>query len=256
MNLECRFALASTYKSRSQVARVVTEEWCGREVYCAACDSNHLTRSKANTPAIDFVCPQCEQCYQLKSLRHWTAKKIVDSGYDAMMRAINTDRAPNLLILQYSDDWFVSNLLLIPKVFFSESVIEKRPPLGPQARRAGWIGCNILLGEIPADGKIQVVSKRSAIPREEVRHEFSRIRQLGEVPPPLRGWTVDVLSAIRRLGKTQFSLQELYQAEPELRALHPENNNVRPKMRQQLQVLRDVGLLRFVRPGEYILIEG
>ena len=237
------------------MARVVTEEWCAREVYCAACDSDCLTPSRANTPAIDFTCPKCTQHYQLKSLKHWNPKKVVDAGYDAMMRAISTDRTPNLLILQYANDWVVDNLLLIPKVFFSESVIEKRPPLGPQARRAGWVGCNILLSEIPQDGKIRIVSQRSAIPKEEVRYEFSRIRRLAEVPPRLRGWTLDVLSAIRRLGKTRFSLQELYQSEPEMRSLHPGNNNVRPKIRQQLQVLRDVGLVRFVRPGEYLLVE-
>jgi type II restriction enzyme len=255
MNLECRFASASSYKSRCQAARVVTEEWCAREVYCAACDSNHLASSRTNMPAIDFTCPQCEQPYQLKSLRRWNDRKVVDAGYDAMMRAIRMDRAPNLLILQYSDRWVVNNLLLIPSSFFSESVIEKRAPLSIQARRAGWVGCNILLGQIPADGKIWVVSNGSPIPKQEVRDEFSRIRGLSKIPPQLRGWTLDVLRAIRRLGKPRFTLQKLYEAESEMRALHPANNNVRPKMRQQLQVLRDLGLIRFVGPGEYLFVE-
>ncbi|MFZ3214052.1 MAG: DpnI domain-containing protein [Terriglobales bacterium] len=251
MKLECRTELASGYKAASQIARVISEDWCARELYCPACESDQLSRSRSNTPAVDFTCPECDQAFQLKSLRTWLPSKIVDAGYDAMLRCIRADRAPNLLILQYTSDWLVRNLLLVPRVFFSESVIEKRNPLNIKARRAGWVGCNILLRQIPDDGKIAVVDEGFAVPAAQVRGEFSRVRRLAEIPPSLRGWTVDVLNAIRRLGKSRFSLQEVYNREPELRALHPRNQNVRPKIRQQLQVLRDLGLIEFVRPGNY-----
>src|SRR5277367_2239834 len=149
MNLQCRVELGRDYKAGSQIARVLSEDWCGRELYCAACNSDRLSSSRANTPAVDFVCPMCDQPFQLKSLRTWNQKKIVDAGYESMIRAIRSDRVPNLLILQYSADWLVSNLLLIPSVFFSETAIEKRAPLSFKARRAGWVGCNILLDRIP-----------------------------------------------------------------------------------------------------------
>jgi type II restriction enzyme len=189
----------------------------------------------------------------LKSSKSWNPKKIVDGGYDAMLRAIRTDRAPNLFVLQYSSSWLVQNLMLIPRFFFTESIIEKRRPLSLGARRAGWIGCNILLGKIPADGKIAVVSDGFPVSARSVRQQFSRMRGLSEMPPSLRGWTIDVLNVIRRLDKAQFSLRELYAFESELRAAHPHNQNVRPKMRQQLQVLRDLGLLEFSHPGHYAL---
>jgi type II restriction enzyme len=70
-----------------------------------------------------------------------------------MLRAIRADRTPHLLLLQYSSTWLIQNLLLVPRMLFSKSIIEKRTPLGPDARRAGWIGCNILVGEIPPTGK-------------------------------------------------------------------------------------------------------
>ena len=143
--------------------------------------------------------------------------------------------------------------MLIPTGFFTESVIEKRPPLSSQARRAGWVGCNILLGRIPEDGKIAIVVDGRSIAEERVREEFSRVRRLAEVPPALRGWTLDVLNSIRKLGKSRFSLQELYGCESELRGIHPSNQNVRPEIRQQLQVLRDLGLIEFVSPGNYAL---
>jgi type II restriction enzyme len=113
------------------------------------------------------------------------------------------------------------------------------------------VGCNILLSQIPADGKIAIVSAGVPVLKQSVREEFSRVKRLAELPPSLRGWTVDVLNAVRRLGKSGFSLQELYAFEPELKSLHPQNQNVRPKIRQQLQVLRDLGLVDFVGPGNY-----
>ena len=73
-------------------------------------------------------------------------------------------------------------------------------------------------------------------------------------PPSLRGWTLDVLNAVRKLEKQRFSLQELYRLEEFLQQLHPHNRNVRAKIRQQLQVLRDLGMLAFTGPGSYSLI--
>jgi type II restriction enzyme len=253
MNLQCRLELGRAYKAASQIARVVSEDWCGRELYCAACDSARLSHSKVNTPAVDFVCPECGQSFQLKGFKNWNQKKIVDAGYESMLRAIRSDRVPNLLVLQYSPEWLVRNLLLIPSVFFSETVIEKRPPLGPKARRAGWVGCNILLDRIPQDGKIVLVSDSTCVAQQQVRAEFSRVRKLAEVPPAVRGWTLDVLAAVRKLRRPRFSLQEVYEFEPYLQSIHPRNRNVRPKMRQQLQVLRDLGLIEFVSPGNYAL---
>lgn len=253
MNLQCRSEIASAYQSGSQVARSVSEDWCARELYCPACDSDRLSPSTANTPAFDFACPLCAQLFQLKSSRSWNLKKVVDAGYEAMMRAIRADKTPNLLLLQYSPNWFVTNLLLVPRAFLTENVIEKRRPLSFQARRAGWVGCNILLRQIPDDGKIAIVSAGAAIPVRNVRAEFSRVRRLGELPPSLRGWTVDILNRIRQLGRTQFSLDELYEFESELKALHPQNRHVRPKIRQQLQILRDMGVIYFTRPGKYSL---
>ncbi len=251
MNLQCNPALGLAYKAGSQIARVVSEDWCNRELYCAACTSDRLLPSKVNTPAIDFVCPACDQCFQLKSFKTWNQKKIPDAGYESMLRAIRSDRVPNLLVLQYSANWQVQNLLLVPRFFFSETVIERRPPLGPRARRAGWVGCNILLDRIPPDGRIPVVANGSAVAEEQVRGDFSRVRKLAEIPPSVRGWTLDVLTSIRKLGQAHFSLQQLYQLEPYLQSLHPQNRNVRPKMRQQLQVLRDLGLIDFTGSGNY-----
>jgi type II restriction enzyme len=253
MNLQCTIELAAAYRTGPQIARVLSEQWCRSELYCPACDSNCISSTRVNTPALDFICPKCEQSFQLKSSRSWNREKIVDAAYDSMIRAIRSDSAPHLLLLQYTSSWCIRNVMLIPRTFFSESVIEKRRPLSSKARRAGWVGCNILLSGIPQDGKIAIVSAGIPVPEQEVRREFERVRGLAELPPSLRGWTVDVLNAIRRLRKPQFSLQEVYRSESELQAAHPHNRNVRPKIRQQLQVLRELRLVDFVDRGTYRL---
>lgn len=255
MNLQCQPALAASYKSRSQIARILTEDWCARELYCAACSSNKLDRTETNAQTVDFFCPKCAQPYQLKSRQNAYTSKITDAAYAPMIQAIREDRTPNLLFLQYSHNWTVSNLLLVPRFFFSESIIEKRTPLGPDARRAGWVGCNILLGDIVADGRISLVSDGIALPSKDVRRRFDEMRALSDVRPETRGWTLDVLRIVRDIGKDNFSLSEAYDYADELQALHPHNQHVRPKIRQQLQILRDLGFLRFVAPGQYAVIK-
>ena len=66
-----------------------------------------------------------------------------------------------------------------------------------------------------------------------------------------RGWTLDVLNVVRSLGREDFSLADVYARSAELARLHPRNRFVRPKIRQQLQILRDLGLLEFLGRGRY-----
>jgi len=246
-------SLATGYKSLSQVARRVTEQWGLQNLYCSACDSDRLTQSPNNTPAIDFVCPRCFRGYQLKSSSQWNEQKVLDAGYEAMMKAVQSDATPNLLVMQYSATWRVSNLLLVPSFFFSPSAIEKRRPLGPNARRAGYVGCNILLSAIAPEGKLRLISGGVPANAASVRQQYQQVRPLSQLPVESRGWTLDVLSVVSQFGSRPFELSEVYNFESHFAALHPENHRVRPKIRQQLQVLRDLGLLRFLTPGRYEL---
>ena len=42
MNMNCDLSLAANYRSASQQARVLSEGWFLRNVYCLACDSDSL----------------------------------------------------------------------------------------------------------------------------------------------------------------------------------------------------------------------
>lgn len=171
-----------------------------------------------------------------------------------MVRAIRENRTPNLFVLHYdASEWAVANMIVIPHFAFPLSAIERRQPLGPHARRAGWVGCNIRLDAIPADAKIRVVDAGAALPRKTVRHQYARVRPLARLKVEQRGWTLDVLNAVRFLGKDRFSLGDVYSLEERLSRQHPDNRHVRDKIRQQLQVLRDLGLLEFLGAGRYRL---
>jgi len=138
------------YKSASQRARVGTESWGAENFFCPACESPRLQPSPQGTAAIDYVCPSCESPFQLKSQSKPIGARILDAAYSEMKRAILEDRTANLYVLHYDlTGWLVRTVILVPHFAFALSAIERRPPLAPTARRAGWVGCNIVLDKIP-----------------------------------------------------------------------------------------------------------
>jgi type II restriction enzyme len=171
-----------------------------------------------------------------------------------MRRAIESGGTPNLFLLQYEPErWEVSRLLFIPSFAFSLSCIERRPPLRASARRAGWVGCNILLRAIPQEARIDIVANRKPVAAIEVRRSFARLRSLERMSLPARGWTLDVLNLLHSLPSREFALQEAYKLEPALARLHPSNRHIKEKIRQQLQVLRDADFVQFLGRGNYRL---
>ena len=46
-------------------------------------------------------------------------------------------------------------------------------------------------------------------------------------------------------------MRDVYASAAHLARLHPANRHVEPKIRQQLQVLRDMGLVEFLGRGRY-----
>ena len=242
------------YKSASQRARVSTEPWGEANLYCPACDSRHIKSLPTGTRAADFACPSCDSRFQLKSKSGTFGDRIVDGAYSAMLHAIRSNASPNLFLLHYQlPQLTVQSVLLIPHFAFSLSFLEKRKPLSSTARRAGWVGCNFLLDRIPPDAKISVVDSGKPVPPIEVRNAYKRVRPLEKLNIQKRGWTLDVLNVVRSLNKKEFSLHDVYAHAGALAKLHPDNHNVQPKIRQQLQELRDMNFLKFLGDGSYRL---
>ena len=255
VQLHMNSQLATNYKNRSQQARVVSEDWGSKNLYCLACDKDFLEQRPNNTRVFDYVCNKCSSSYQLKSSIHWSETRIPDAAYETMIHAIKTDSTPNLFVMQYCVNWMVRNLLLIPSFFFTVSAIEKRKPLSINARRAGWVGCNILLMNIAPEGKIKLVDEGRVIDFKSVRNSYNLVRPFSELSSKMRGWTLDVFRILRGLGQLEFSLDDVYSFEQTLSELYPNNKYIRAKIRQQLQVLRDLGFVQFLGKGRYLLIK-
>ena len=252
MDLRLDPALAAGYASSSQIARLVTEAWAVENLYCLACPSENLTQELPNSPVRDFTCSSCSATYQLKSKNGRHGRTVSNSAYDKKIAAVDDGRVPHYAFLDYSRArWKVTGLFVVPGHLIGRGVIAKRRPLGPQAKRAGWVGSTLLLSEIPAEGRIPLVTDGEAIDPASVREKWEMVAFLASDPRGFQGWGADVFSRVNLLiserGKKEFTLREFNcRFIDELSTLHPENRNVSAKIRQQMQVLRDGGILEFV----------
>lgn len=172
-----------------------------------------------------------------------------------MIDRLRSSTNPNLLLLHYdASELAVMNLLIVPKHFFVPAVIQERLPLAATARRAGWIGCNILLQGIPSSGRIFMVKEGVTAPKPDVLERWHKTAFLSELRDVrARGWLLSVMSCVERLNRSMFTLDEVYRYETELAGIFPDNQHVRAKIRQQLQVLRDREYLEFLGQGHYRL---
>jgi type II restriction enzyme len=196
----------------------------------------------------------CGEQFELKSQKGAFGKKVLDGAFGTMCERLASSDNPSLFLLNYDRVRLaVTNVIVVPKQFFVRDIIQERKPLAPTARRAGWIGCNILLNEIPASGKIVLVRNGQEQPKESVLAQWRRLLFLREENEDARGWLIEVMKCVELIGRKEFELQDVYAFEGRLKALYPNNRHVREKIRQQLQVLRDHGYLEFVSRGFYRL---
>ena len=143
------------------------------------------------------------------------------------------------------------------------------------------IGAGRPLNRVPVEARIAVVTESEVTPEKEVREKFKRVKPLKDISVTQRGWTLNVLNIVRRLVNSEgraprdqnisdksgrrgtppseiFTPADVYAFERELEALHPDNRHVRDNpvnkkhragIRQQLQVLRDLGFLLHIERG-------
>lgn len=255
MDLQLNFAVAEGYKSSSQIARVVTEGWVENNSFCPCCGNIRLKRFENNQPVADFYCKDCDAEFELKSKKDSFASKIVNGAYEMMIKRINSTNKPHFLFLNYSSDSLqVQNFLTIPNHYFTNDIIEKRKPLSKNARRAGWIGCNILLQNIPLAGKIYLVKNQKVENRKNVLENWSRTSFLAEQKTEKRGWTIEMMKILEKMRDDEFELKDVYAFETNLKKKFPQNRFIKDKIRQQLQILRDKSIIKFLGNGRYLKV--
>jgi len=252
MNLQLNTKLADGYVSNSQIARVLTEDWVKNNTYCPQCGAINLDVYKNNKPVADFFCKLCMEDFELKSKNGILSNKIVDGAYHTMIDRIASDKNPNFFFLTYNkSNWSVNNFIIIPKHFFVKEIIQERKPLAVSAKRAGWIGCNIDLLKIPELGKIYLIKNASIIKQGNVLANWSKTLFLKNKPIEAKGWTLEILRCIDRTKEPEFKLEDIYEFEKTLQAKYPNNHFIKDKIRQQVQILRDKGIIEFKSKGVY-----
>lgn len=252
MNLQFNTSLAEGYKSASQIARVLTEDWLAHNMYCPICGELTIRRAEPNAPVKDFVCNNCKSQYELKSKKNDCDRfqsAVADGVYGTMIDRITSLDNPSFFFMHYNR-YEVNNLIIVPKCFFTPDIIEKRNALSNNARRAGWEGCNILMQRIPATAKIPIILDGVTMPVADVISKYKRVYSLQTKSMESRGWLVDTLHLVERLEET-FTLKQMYDFCDELKIKHPNNNHIKDKIRQQLQYLRDKGFVEFKGNGVY-----
>jgi type II restriction enzyme len=231
---------------------VITERWVQEWGFCPNC-GDHLSRFEQNRPVADFYCRSCSEEYELKETGSTLGGRIVDGAYSTMIQRLQAENNPNFFLLKYTPISFeVRTFLAIPKSFFVPGIIEKRKALADTARRRGWVGCNILMQGIPELGKIFYVQDGNARSKREVLERWGNTEFVRQTQgTDAKGWLLDVLLCVERLNTADFLLEDVYRCEPALRKKHPDNHNIRAKVRQQLQLLRDRGIIEFMGRGRY-----
>lgn len=256
MNLQMDVEWAVGYTNPSQRIRVMSEKWLAENGYCPTC-GGVLLAAKPNAEVCDFECAPCSHEFELKSQRAIKPlARVCDGAYSSMMKRIAEPNNPHFFFMGYDPTFRVAQLMAVPSYLFQASAIQARKPLKPTARRAGWVGCNIILDQIPEIGKIKLVENGSVVSPDTVMKKWQKTAFLSqEKRLAVRGWTLDILKCIERLKTKDFKLDSIYAFEPELTLKYPQNRFIKDKIRQQLQVLRDRGYLEFVSPGKYKLAE-
>lgn len=250
MNLRLQLSLAKDYRSPSQIARVITEGWVESFVKCPGC-AKSIVKAPNNSSGLDFFCKPCELNFELKSKRGDLGAKVVDGAYQSMLTKVATGTQSNFFLLSYNSEYVVTNLVLVPKRFIVPELIERRKPLAISARRAGWVGCNLKISHIPAAGKIFYIKDKSIFPANEVFSQWKKTVFLDQISISSRGWLIAVMRCVEKLDKADFSIRDVYRFVPLLQSMFPKNKHIEAKIRQQLQVLRDMGWIKFLGGGKY-----
>jgi type II restriction enzyme len=252
MLLEFDLTLAKRYKSPLQIVCICSEDWVSRSIFCPNYQKS-IQSYKNNNPASDFCCEKCKEDFELKSKKGSFGGKINDGAYKTMIDKVILRQNPNLFLLAYNGSYKITDFFIISKHFFIPSMIEERKALSVNARRAGWIGCNISISSIPQSGKIFYIKNGIVADKDEISKQWHKTLFLKDKNEQ-KGWIFDVMRCIEKLDKKSFTRQELLLFLPYLQAKYPNNKNIEYKISQQLQILRDNNYLKFNARGSYQLL--
>lgn len=111
-----------------------------------------------------------------------------------------------------------------------------------------WVGKNMFC---PCCGNAHILKLKNNKPVDKVVENYIKVKRLHTENINSRPWLFDVLSCVNNIGSDEFCLQDVYNYSEVLQKKHTQNHNVKAKIRQQLQLLRDKGFIEFLGKGYY-----
>lgn len=96
-----------------------------------------------------------------------------------------------------------------------------------------------IINEIPAE-------KTNTDNNSDILHNSEKI-----ILKNLSGWKKDVFEFLTKIPEETFTIDKIYSYKDIFEKKHPANKNIEAKIRQQLQFLRDLGLIDFTKKGIY-----
>jgi len=219
MNLTFQTSLSNSYTNNSQKIRIMSENWTLENWFCPNCGSK-LSEQENNKKVSDFLCENCLENFEQKASKKKFKWKTIAGEYNTYVERLKEKNKPNFFFLYYLDWIFsVNDFFVVPKYFFVPEIIEKRSKW--LKNRPNYYMCNILFDKIPNSWKIYYIEDWKEISKEKVLEKWQKTAFLKDIK------------------------------KDNLKILHPENKNIKAKIRQQLQFLRDKWYLEFLDIGKY-----
>lgn len=117
----------------------------------------------------------------------------------------------------------------------------------------GMLKLGALIGDRAEIGCNSVINPGSVIAKDAVVYPLSSVK--GFVPcyhEPMSTWYDNIEDIVKnKITKEYFTLEDVYSYKDELKGKYPDNNFIKDKIRQQLQKLRDAGVIAFLERGKY-----
>jgi hypothetical protein len=106
----------------------------------------------------------------------------------------------------------------------------------------------VILGKIPKSVSPKLPTFEIETPEESLDVIETPIEP---IESSLSGWRLQVFKCVNSIPKQIFSSKDINKFEQHLRIIYPNNRHITDKIRQQLQELRDLGLIEFLGSGKY-----
>lgn len=157
---------AAVFKGPTHNARVLSEGWIAAYGFCPSCGATPLAAFVANSPVADFHCGFCAEGYELKAKKGRPGRERLDGAYAKMTARLAARNNPSLMVMRYDGGRLrVTDLIVMPRHVFVQSIIEPKTSTWPRGRSAPWEGCGILIGPCVAQRSRRGRSLLEAVPQ-------------------------------------------------------------------------------------------